>query len=101
MWDGFEEVGRYTSEMMARMDRVRLEAAGIEATVETDNCGGMGPQFDLQLGVRLCVRTADAEAARDLLRTPAIPASPGACPVCGTAGEPGFAACWRCGHESV
>ena len=100
MWDGLDAVGYYFSETMARMDRARLDAAGIEATVATDNCGGMRPHFDLHQGVRLLVRAADAEAARALLRAPAGGGSPWTCPDCGEPGEPGFSACWRCGHET-
>ena len=99
MWDGWDEVGCYISETLARMDRARLVAAGIEATVARDNCGGMGPQFDLQRGVRLLVRATDADVARALLQAPAAGAAPWTCPRCGAPGEPGFAACWRCGHE--
>ena len=97
MWEGTAVAAVHSSEIAARIDVARLEAAGIRARVAADNCGGMRPHFDLDLGVRVLVAESDLESARALLvAAPADPA-PWQCGTCGSRGEPGFDACWNCG----
>lgn len=99
MWEGMELVRTYFSETEAEADRSRLEAAGIPATVTKDNCGGMRPHFDLQQGVRLLVKEADGDSARELLgAAPAAGDTAWTCSACSAPGEPGYDACWSCGQ---
>jgi hypothetical protein len=51
----------------AELAQMRLREAGIDAIVQTDNAGGMYPQFDAIIGIKLKVRAADEEQARELL----------------------------------
>jgi hypothetical protein len=56
----------------AELTRSALEAAGIEAMVQSDDGGSMRPALAWAgTGVQLIVRTEDASAARDILDTPA------------------------------
>lgn len=57
----------YISEDAAAMDRLFLEASGIESLIEADDCGGMTPYFQQALGVRLLVREEDLPRAQELL----------------------------------
>lgn len=99
MWEGMDLVRTYLNEAEAQADRARLTAAGIAAVVATDNCGGMRPHFDLQMGVRLLAASEDAAAARELLGAPPLAGDgPWSCSACGAPGEPGYDACWSCGH---
>jgi len=99
MWDNMELVRTYVNEAEAQADLARLVAAGMEAVVATDNCGGMRPHFDLQMGVRLLVVTGSADDARELLgATPVAGDGPWSCAACGSPGDPGYDACWKCGH---
>ncbi len=98
MWEGLEVVRVYTSELDARVDLARLEGVGIAASLATDNCGGAAPQFDLERGVRLLVEAARLDEARELLRPAPAVTETWTCSACGTAGEPGYDACWSCGH---
>lgn len=51
----------------ADLARGMLEAEGIEALVEADDCGGQRPLMGAATGVRLLVRRADAHRAQKLL----------------------------------
>ena len=99
MWEGLEVVRVYTSELDARVDLARLEGAGIAASLATDNCGGMRPHLDLDRGVRLLVEAERLDEARELLRPACADDTTWTCSACGTAGEPGYDACWSCGHQ--
>jgi hypothetical protein len=56
----------------AELARSALEAAGIEAIVQSDDGGSMRPALAWAgTGVQVIVRTEDATAARDILDTPA------------------------------
>lgn len=44
-----------------------LEANGVEAMIEADDCGGQRPLLGASVGVRLLVRQADEKKARSLL----------------------------------
>lgn len=62
------EAGRFMSVFEASTACAVLESAGIEAKVVTDNAGGAFPSLSpLSGGVRVLVRSDDAEDARALL----------------------------------
>ena len=99
MRDGLVIAKSYLNETTARMDLVRLEALGVEAWLQTDNCDGMYPQLDLMYGVKLLVKSEDADQARDLLSPQAasLVDHPWNCPSCQEHIEAGFDTCWKCG----
>ena len=99
MRDDLSVVKSYPSETLAAIDLERLESAGIESWLDTDNCDGMLPQLDLQLGVKLLVKKEDAAAARDLLSPQATSTveHPWTCPGCHETIDAGFDTCWNCG----
>ncbi len=49
----------YSFRAEAELARSALEANGIEAMVEADDCGGQRPLLGAIIGVRLLVRRAD------------------------------------------
>lgn len=51
----------------AKLARGMLEAKGIEAMIEADDCGGQRPLMGASAGVRLLVRRSDAEKVGKLL----------------------------------
>jgi hypothetical protein len=56
----------------ADMAKSALEAAGIDALIQSDTGGGMRPHLAWSgVGFRLFVREDDADAARDVLDLPA------------------------------
>jgi hypothetical protein len=71
--DGFHDevktviIRTFGSHDSAELARSNLEAHGIECWVNADDCGGMYPNLTAPGGVRLLVRTSDAEAAIALL----------------------------------
>jgi hypothetical protein len=63
-------VRQFLSVVEAELARGALEAAGIQAVVSADDCGGMRPH--LQVGrVSLLVRTGDVDEAVRILDLPA------------------------------
>lgn len=63
-------VRQFMSTIEAELARGALNAAGIEAMVSTDDCGGMRPH--MQVGrASLLVRPEDVEQANSVLDTPA------------------------------
>ncbi|HHU15585.1 MAG: DUF2007 domain-containing protein [Kiritimatiellae bacterium] len=60
-------VATYPSEIEAETARMKLGMAGIDALIAKDDCGGMRPYLQTTTGVRLMVRTKDAETAESLL----------------------------------
>ena len=58
---------RYVSDFDAELSRTLLESENISAMVMRDDAGGMDPQFQLTLGVRLMVRREDLERAKEIL----------------------------------
>ena len=60
-------IGTYPAETLAELAKMRLEAEGVEAFIEKDDCGGMMPFFQSVNGVRLTVSESDAEAASRIL----------------------------------
>ena len=58
----------FNNEIDARMAQQALQQLGVKAFVSKDDVGGMEPQLQLTAGVRLLVRGADAERARELVK---------------------------------
>ena len=52
----------------AELARGMLEAEGIEAMIEADDCGGQRPLMGANVGVKLLVRRADEKKAKNLLQ---------------------------------
>jgi hypothetical protein len=65
----------YSNEVEARLAATVLEANGIPAQVFADTAGGTLPSIALIFPVRLVVRAADAEMAREILDTAVDPSS--------------------------
>lgn len=62
------EIGRYSSEFEAQLALAYLESEGISGSMVTDAGGGALPNLTMLTGgVRLLVRSEDAEAARTAL----------------------------------
>jgi hypothetical protein len=103
MRQGMTRVETYLSELDAGIALGRLESLGVTAVLEKDNCGGMGPNLDLQRGVRLLVIDEDLEKSRGILATDIELEKPPAwtCPNCSEDIESGFDACWHCGHRQA
>jgi len=57
----------FPNQTLANLAKNTLEAAGIPAIANADDCGGMEPQLQLTLGVRLLVTRENEEAARAVL----------------------------------
>jgi TPP-dependent indolepyruvate ferredoxin oxidoreductase alpha subunit len=90
----------FTNQLDGEIALGRLEALGVKAMLETDNCGGMRPHLDLQAGVHLIVIEAEAEKAREILAESgeAPKGPPWLCSGCGEESENGFDTCWKCGR---
>ena len=73
MSDEIVVLRQYGNEFEARFAAMALEANGIPAQVLADTAGGAYPSMALVFPVRLLVRAADAELAREILDTPADP----------------------------
>ena len=58
----------YSNRIEAELARSALEAHGIEAIVEADDCGGQRPLFGVvNGGVKVLVRRSDESKAKKLL----------------------------------
>ncbi len=91
----------YGTEIDANIDKGRLEAAGINAEVTSDACGGMRPHLAYSLGVKLLVLREDEARAKELLDTAESAAESAPqwnCAKCQEENEGGFDACWNCGE---
>ena len=101
MRDGLTRLETYINEIEAEIAKGRLEALGVQAVLAKDNCGGMRPHLDLQVGVKLFVAEEDADKAREILAAGPAAAStaPWTCPHCSEESEGGFDACWNCGRD--
>jgi hypothetical protein len=64
---------QFGNEVEAQFAATVLEANGIPARVMADTAGGAFPSMALLFPVRLLVRAADADLARELLDTTADP----------------------------
>ena len=67
-------VAMFADRPEAELARGALEAAGIDAVVRSDDSGGLRPAMTFSNGAQVIVRAADADAAREILDTPAKPA---------------------------
>lgn len=64
-------VGSFGSEPEAEIAKSALEAAGIDAMIQTDTAGGMRPHIAWSgSGFKILVREEDATAAREILEAP-------------------------------
>jgi len=68
----------FATEVDAHLAAAVLEANGIPARIVADTAGGAIPAIAVIFPVRLLVRAADADLARELLDTPADPPPEGA-----------------------
>ena len=59
----------FHNEIEAEMAQQVLQEAGVTAFVFKDDAGGMEPQLQRTNGVRLVVKRADAQHAREILKT--------------------------------
>jgi hypothetical protein len=57
----------FSSESEALVAKSALDAFGIESILSADDCGGQRPHLTLSNGIRLSIRSEDAEEARDVL----------------------------------
>ncbi|MDB4888392.1 MAG: hypothetical protein JWL61_247 [Gemmatimonadetes bacterium] len=73
MTDDIVVLRKYGNEVEAQFAATVLEANGIPAQVIADTAGGAFPSMALLFPVRLLVRAADADLARELLDTAAEP----------------------------
>ena len=73
MADDIVVLREYGNEVEAQFAATVLEANGIPARVMADTAGGAFPSMALLFPVRLLVRAADADLARELLDTTADP----------------------------
>jgi hypothetical protein len=64
----------FSTRESAEIAAAKLESNGIKCWVNSDDCGGMYPSLTTAAGVRLNVRSEDAEAATALLDAQASPA---------------------------
>jgi hypothetical protein len=63
------EIARFSGEFEAQVARAHLESVGITASMVTDDGGGAFPNLSMLTGgVRLVVRSEDAEAAMEALK---------------------------------
>lgn len=59
----------FDNEFDAEMAQQMLQDAGVRAFVFKDDAGGMEPQLQRTIGVRLLASRVDAERAQEILRT--------------------------------
>ncbi|MDQ5844360.1 MAG: DUF2007 domain-containing protein [Acidobacteriota bacterium] len=57
----------FNNEVDAEMAQQMLRDAGVKCFVSKDDAGGMEPQLQGTVGVRLMVNRADAESAQQIL----------------------------------
>jgi hypothetical protein len=60
-------VRTFISESEADIAKAALEAFGIECMFSRDDCGGQRPHLVIGTGIRLLVRSEDAERAEEVL----------------------------------
>jgi hypothetical protein len=101
MRDGMAIVKSFTNETEAQVALAHLQAMGITAVIEADNCGGMRPHMDLTCGVHLLVTGLECEKAAAILQDSDTQPGPEAwtCESCGENIEAGYDTCWKCGKE--
>jgi len=57
----------FANEGEAHLAKSLLQAAGIDSTLTRDDCGGMRPSLTWAQGIKLVVRSGDAERAAAVL----------------------------------
>jgi hypothetical protein len=57
----------FVDELEANLAKSRLQAAGINSILGRDDCGGMRPSLSWAQGIKLVVRSDDAERAAAVL----------------------------------
>ncbi len=75
MADDIVVLRKYGNEVEAQFAATVLEANGIPARVMADTAGGAFPSMAVVFPIRLLVRAADADLARELLDTSAEPST--------------------------
>lgn len=68
MRDSLVPVGTFLNHVDADLARSALEAAGIDAMIKSDDCGGVRPHLWMG-GIQLLVRDEDAQRALEILGT--------------------------------
>ena len=71
MSDELIVIRTFLTSLDAEVARGALEAAGIDAMIRADDCGGTRPRLWMH-GVELLVRSIDSQRADEVLSTPAI-----------------------------
>ena len=66
MDDELVTVGTFLNHIEADLARSALEAAGIDAMIRSDDCGGVRPHLWMG-GVQVLVRAEDAQRALEIL----------------------------------
>ena len=69
MTDELVNIRTFSNVMDASMAQQILEQSDISSFVSADDAGGMEPQLQLSMGVRLIVNRADADRALEILRS--------------------------------
>ena len=69
MTDELVNIRTFSNVMDASMAQQILEQSDISSFVSADDAGGMAPQLQLSMGVRLIVNRADADRALEILRS--------------------------------
>lgn len=69
MTDELVNIRTFSNVMDASMAQQILEQSDISSFVSADDAGGMEPQLQLSMGVRLVVNRADADRALEILRS--------------------------------
>jgi hypothetical protein len=64
---GLVAIRSFGDELEANLGKSALQAAGIDCIISRDNCGGMEPQLSLVQGIKLLVRSDDAQRAAAIL----------------------------------
>lgn len=60
-------VRTFANEFEANLAKSALEAFGIHCMLSHDDCGGQRPHLSISGGIRLLVRSEDAEEAQEVL----------------------------------
>lgn len=67
MDDPLVVAGTFSNRIEAEIARGALEAAGIDASIQTDDAGGLRPDLAVRAGVHVVVRESDAAQAAEVL----------------------------------
>jgi hypothetical protein len=73
--DDLQTIATYINNIEAELAHSALEAAGIDAMIRADDCGGTRPHMWMG-GVQLIVREEDVERAREVLDNEPRPLEP-------------------------